>query len=338
MKDAASTPPSSHVKRTIFSAISGPTSPEAASQPRPAASCGKNTMPDAGRSGAFMAHAWMAKALWELARISRRSAIGPWSGRQLVIALQHIAEQVARFAGRLSPAPPGLFRALSPRRNRRGIEARTWPQACTRAMGGLPTEEGDDCAGLHHRDEFLTKLAKARKMDDRSDQPERGFLQSMPVMLMTGTEQIGKLHPGARLITRSGAAPVLAVRRARPRKPLVRFAPGVFGPQQEMALILGADQPVRIEPWRQLLHTGRGAVVRAEELVDGHFITRIPAPDGMELVEPMTDRPALARIGMHDFPLEATPARAAFSRRETPRVRNENPVNEAAPAGPANRA
>ncbi len=135
--------------------------------------------------------------------------------------------------------------------------------------------------------------------------PERGFLAGTPVMLMTGAADIDRLARGLRLVTRSGAMPVLALRRRRPRKPLVHVAPDVFGPDQSTALVLGADQPVRLEPWRQLLFPGRGPVVRAAELVDGQFVTRLAPRPGMMLVEILTGRPALARIGGHDFPTSA---------------------------------
>ncbi len=272
---------------------------------------------------------------------SRRGCIAtieqiPSASREAVAAIScqpGANRAVVRWKGLLHPLA-ALLRRLFRRRAPHSAQAR-FRSAAERIAAEAGAAVSAACAtgaghsATAHRSARIDRTftaATANAETDDAAPPERGFLAGTAVMLMTGTTEIDRLVPGRRLVTRAGAMPIAALRRRQPRKPLVHVAPGVFGPDQTTALVLAADQPVRLEPWRRLLFPGRGPVVRAAELVDGQFVTRLEPRPGMALVEILTERPALARIGGHDFPT-AAPAPAHPSRGPV----EEDPIARPAP-------
>ncbi len=104
---------------------------------------------------------------------------------------------------------------------------------------------------------------------------DHGLAMGTPVLSLDGMMPVEYLHPGDRVITRSGARSLVAievsvVQNAR----VVRIAHGVLGvdrPAEDM--IVTPDQPILIRDWRAKALTGAEvALIPAAYLVDGAYI------------------------------------------------------------------
>ncbi len=111
---------------------------------------------------------------------------------------------------------------------------------------------------------------------------DHGLAIGTPVLSLDGMIPVEYLHPGDRVITRSGARKLVAievsiVQNAR----VVRIAQGVLGtdrPAEEM--IVTPDQPILIRDWRAKALTGAEvALIAAAYLVDGAYIRAEVMPE-----------------------------------------------------------
>ncbi|MDZ4310836.1 MAG: Hint domain-containing protein [Cypionkella sp.] len=104
---------------------------------------------------------------------------------------------------------------------------------------------------------------------------DHGLAIGTPVLSLDGMMPVEYLHPGDRVITRTGARKLMAievtlVQNAR----VIRISAGVLGadrPAEEM--IVSPDQPILIRDWRAKAMTGaKVALIAAADLVDGAYI------------------------------------------------------------------
>ena len=111
---------------------------------------------------------------------------------------------------------------------------------------------------------------------------DHGLAMGTAVLSLDGMMPVEYLHPGDRIITRSGARKLVAievsvVQNAR----VVRIAHGVLGvdrPAEDM--IVTPDQPILIRDWRAKAMTGAEvALIAAIHLVDGEYIRAEVVPD-----------------------------------------------------------
>lgn len=104
---------------------------------------------------------------------------------------------------------------------------------------------------------------------------DHGLAIGTPVLSLDGMMPVEYLHPGDRVITRTGARKLMAievtlVQNAR----VVRISQGVLGKDRPAeAMIVTPDQPILIRDWRAQALTGSPvALISAARLVDGEYI------------------------------------------------------------------
>lgn len=106
-----------------------------------------------------------------------------------------------------------------------------------------------------------------------------GLLASSMIMTALGERLVETLMPGDRIITRDRGMAVLEDVRLRDAKTtLIKFAARSLGHNRpEHDTLLPPGQRVLIRDWRAKAVFGSGrALVPAERLVDGEFVTREP--------------------------------------------------------------
>ncbi|WP_306115150.1 MULTISPECIES: Hint domain-containing protein [unclassified Roseovarius] len=119
-----------------------------------------------------------------------------------------------------------------------------------------------------------------------------GLLANSTILTLSGEMRVGDVRPGHRIVTRnSGTAVVRAVLRRQIRFEAIRFLAGSLGDTRpDHDTILPAGQGILIRDWRaQALFGKREAVIPADRLVDGEFVTRL-GPTCMTLCDIAFDR------------------------------------------------
>lgn len=131
------------------------------------------------------------------------------------------------------------------------------------------------------------------------------------VATLEGLLPIEYLSPGDRVITRSGVRLVRAITVQDVAGEMVLIQPGVLGHDRPgQALMLGGQTPVLLRDWRaQVLYGASLALVPAERLVDGEFVTRV-CGRGLRLFALQFDRPEViyvdgVELGMQPAPVPA---------------------------------
>ena len=109
-----------------------------------------------------------------------------------------------------------------------------------------------------------------------------GLAMGTPVLSLDGMMPVEYLHPGDRVITRSGALRLMAIEMTLVQNArVVRIAHGVLGkdrPSEDM--IVTPDQPILIRDWRAKAMTGSSvALIAAAHLVDGEYIRTEVMPE-----------------------------------------------------------
>ena len=107
-----------------------------------------------------------------------------------------------------------------------------------------------------------------------------GLLADSIILTLSGEMRVGDLKPGHRIVTRNGGtARLRTIRRHETTIPLIRIKAGSLGDTRpDCDTILPAGQGVLIRDWRaQALFGMRQAIAPARNLVDGEFISEIPA-------------------------------------------------------------
>lgn len=102
-----------------------------------------------------------------------------------------------------------------------------------------------------------------------------GIVQGMRVLTMAGALPVEYLHPGERIITRSGMRVLRSVSvRVEAGAAVVHIAPGALGHGRPDAdLVLPAGQTVRLRDWRAQALFGRPeADIPLARIADGEFI------------------------------------------------------------------
>lgn len=101
------------------------------------------------------------------------------------------------------------------------------------------------------------------------------------ILTLDGALPVEFLHPGDRVITRTGARVLRAITvDVCEDETVIRVRPGALGfDRPEGSILVGADQTILVRDWRARAMFGRDtAVVTLGRLVDGHYITRTQAP------------------------------------------------------------
>lgn len=102
------------------------------------------------------------------------------------------------------------------------------------------------------------------------------------ILTLAGERRVADLRAGDRVITRdSGSAILTGLTRHTRRTPAVRILAGSLGhTRPERDVTLPADQPLLVRDWRaQALFGNAQALVSAERLVDGEFVTLEPVQE-----------------------------------------------------------
>jgi len=144
----------------------------------------------------------------------------------------------------------------------------------------------------------------ARRLDTHNVLPEvrpaRAICSADSIVLtLAGEKRAGDLQSGDKVITRdSGTAIVRAVHRDTQVTDAVLIKAGSFGHRRPPEdAIIPANAQVLIRDWRAQALFGRvQATAPARRLVDGEFITLLPAWD-METVQLTFDRPHVLYVG-----------------------------------------
>lgn len=102
-----------------------------------------------------------------------------------------------------------------------------------------------------------------------------GLVAGTSVLTLAGALPVEHLTPGDRIITRSGARTLRAIRvEAVPAARMIRISASALGIEQpEEDMLVSPDQEILIRDWRaKALKGATQAVVAAHKLVDGEYI------------------------------------------------------------------
>ena len=104
---------------------------------------------------------------------------------------------------------------------------------------------------------------------------DHGLAIGTPVLSLDGMMPVEYLHPGDRVITRSGARKLMAIEMTLVQNArVISISAGVLGvdrPAEDM--IVTPNQPILIRDWRAKAMTGADvALIAAIHLVDGAYI------------------------------------------------------------------
>lgn len=134
------------------------------------------------------------------------------------------------------------------------------------------------------------------------------------ILTLDGERQVSELNVGDRVITRdSGVARVTSVRSRKVSARAVRILAGSLGhTRPERDVLLPAGQPVLIRDWRAaaVFSSVGAAMVDAERLVDGEFITEAGEQE-MTLYELSFERPHILYVDGLELASDAAAVRAA---------------------------
>lgn len=111
---------------------------------------------------------------------------------------------------------------------------------------------------------------------------DHGLAIGTPVLSLDGMMPVEYLHPGDRVVTRSGARKLVAIEMTLMQNArVVRIAQGVLGKNRPAAdMIVTPDQPILIRDWRAKALTGAEvALIAAAYLVDGEYIRTEVLPE-----------------------------------------------------------
>ena len=104
-----------------------------------------------------------------------------------------------------------------------------------------------------------------------------GMAAGSRIRTLDGLLPVEYLEPGDRIVTRSGARPLVSVSVCQSKVlDIVRLRASALGHDRpEDDLVLGPGQPVILRDWRaRVLHVCDVAAVPSERLVDGEFVLR----------------------------------------------------------------
>ena len=138
----------------------------------------------------------------------------------------------------------------------------------------------------------------------------RGLAAGTVVLTLAGALPVEHLTAGDRIITRSGARTLRAIRsEAVASARMVRVCASALGiDQPEDDLLLAADQPVLIRDWRAKAMKGVSqAMMPAAALVDGEYI-RAEAVSGQRIFTLEFDAPVVIYAGGLELATVDTPA------------------------------